>query len=173
MAGTLSTIIRLNSPVLQVHLDKAAINLDAQKLLLALVGCESSFGHFIKPRHEPGYDVGGKYFNKSLHDQFGPNVAYSFSAFQMMYSTAHELGFDGNPIMLETSDDYNGGDWIVCPLVCEYWRLRVIERGHKSLEDFFDAYNSGSVGGFIPTDYIKKGVDYYGQSVKWLEGQLA
>ncbi len=188
MPGILSTIIRLNAPGLQGHLDKAAINLDAQKLLLALVGCESSFGHNTKPRYEKAYDIGGKYYNNALYGKYGWPTAHSLSSLQMMFSTAHELGFDGRPLELSCGwvDQYingegywehggnsNGGDWICCPLACEFWRLRVIEKGHKSLEDFPDAYNSGSVGGFVPTDYIKKFVDFYGQNLKWLEGQCA
>lgn len=202
MPGPLATIIRLNSGVLQAHLDRAAINLDAQKLLLALVGCESSFGANCKPRHEPAHDTGGKYHSpawdtpKWRADWIPNPCAHSYTSFQMMFTTAHELGYDGHwkhlangwhtviknplpdpPLSSRNYDwmlleDSNAGDWIVCPLVCEFWRLRVIEKGHKSLEDFADAYNSGSVGGFIPTDYIKKFVDYYKQNVGWLESKI-
>lgn len=174
----MATICKLNSRVLQADLDAFGVKGDAYRFLLALTGVESSFGHNTKPRHEPAYDVGGRYFSEKLHAAYGYHaqpspIAFSYSSFQMMFPVAYELGYEGNPEYLTCDEDYNGGDWIVCPLVCLYMKERGLEKDAKTLESLYDAFNSGSPKGWVPEEYIQKAMGFYEKGTQWMEQQLA
>ncbi len=132
------------------------------RLLLTLAGLESNFGiqrEFV--RFEKGYAPGGKYFKDSpdlraLYRRWGGLACGSFGTFQIMFATAHELGFTGHPIELQ--QDMTSGFW-----VNKLINRRFIQRLQaKTLRDILDAYNSGAhVDRYIPTAYIAKGFDIY------------
>ena len=100
---------------------------------------------------------GGKYYNQRLYAIYGSDAAASWGPMQIMYVTATELGFNGNPSDL--SD----------PEVCMYWATtlinkRILGRGARTIEQIADAYNSGSFkDNVIPEDYINSVINYYKQ----------
>lgn len=61
---------------------------DAARLLWAICGNESSFGHDCTPRHEPAYDMGGTYAKAptqaALLVKFGSHGACSYGPMQVM-----------------------------------------------------------------------------------------
>ena len=66
--------------------------IDGAQLLWAISGNESSFGHDVVPRHEPAYDVGGRYATHApmpdLLSRYGRNAACSFGPWQVMLCNA-------------------------------------------------------------------------------------
>jgi hypothetical protein len=132
------------------------------RLLLTLAGLESNFGEqrlFV--RFEPAYAPDGMYYNKSLVLRklwfiYGALSASSFGAFQIMYATARELGFTGNPVLLQNDD------------ICAQWATELITKrfikaqGVKTLEQVLDAYNSGNAHDTnVPKAYVAKGLQIY------------
>jgi hypothetical protein len=67
---------------------------DAARLLWAICGNESSFGADCKPRHEPAYDVGGRYAKDArqaaLLEKYGTLGACSLGPMQVMLVNAPE-----------------------------------------------------------------------------------
>lgn len=65
---------------------------DPAQLLWAICGNESSFGANCTPRHEPAYDVGGRYAKApaqaALLEKFGPHGACSYGPMQVMLVNA-------------------------------------------------------------------------------------
>lgn len=59
--------------------------LDGGRLLWALAGCESDFGHYALPRHEPAYCRGGRYYNAVLSKKWGCAAHASYGPWQVMY----------------------------------------------------------------------------------------
>lgn len=186
MAGTLAHVIQLNAPVLQSWLDLHSLEINSLKLLYSIAGNESSFGHNCKPKHEPGFDSGGKYFNRKLFDEYGWEQAHSFSSFQLMFPVAVELGLDGSWNLLSNGWRWdktlgwkqtyptNAGDWVACPLVCLYLLERGLKKGAKTTEDLLDCFNSGRAGDAnIPHKYIADGMAHYEKDAKTLESNFA
>lgn len=62
------------------------------QLLWAIAGCESSFGASCAPRHEPAYDVGGRYSGGSpmpeLLEEYGSDAACSYGPWQVLLANA-------------------------------------------------------------------------------------
>ena len=70
---------------------------DGQQLLWAMAGVESSFGTNCTPRHEPAFDVDGKYGHNppmpALLEKYGsPAAASSYGPWQVMLCNAGGLG---------------------------------------------------------------------------------
>lgn len=63
-------------------------DIDGPRLMWAISGCESSFGANCTPRHEPAYDLGGRYASDpaqaKLLEQFGAAGACSYGPWQIM-----------------------------------------------------------------------------------------
>lgn len=66
--------------------------IDGTQLLWAIAGNESGFGRDTQPRHEPGYDVGGKYATNDpmpeLLSHYGHAAACSYGPWQVMLASA-------------------------------------------------------------------------------------
>lgn len=146
--------------ICEVHglfLDKLAPWMDGEICLKALATVESSYGIYNIPRHEKAYDLGGIYSKsyKPLLIKYGAMAACSWSSFQIMYPVAYELGFQGDPIELQN-------DELAIMWVMEYIRKRILDKGCSRLQDFADAYNSGTFRDkLIPEDYITKFMKAY------------
>ncbi len=132
------------------------------RLLLAIAGCESTFGRDrLHVRYEPGYGPDGHYYKSSqtVRDRwrtYGVLAASSYGSFQLMYIVAEEMGFSGHPIDLQKDE------------ICAYWAAQLITRrfikgqGATALAHIFDAYNSGSWRDHLsPAKYIAKGIELY------------
>jgi hypothetical protein len=130
---------------------------DGSRFLWALASIESSYGAQRDfARIEPAYQPKGEMYRQSstvqaLWRQYGALAACSFGTWQMMATTAHDLGFTGHPCELQT-------DAILAPLVVRY-----LQRSKATtLRDALDAYNSGSCRDrIIPDAYIRTGVAAY------------
>lgn len=132
------------------------------RLLLAIAGCESTFGRDrLHVRMEPGYAPDGHYYksSKTVRDRwrtYGVLAASSYGSFQLMYIVAEELGFLGHPIDLQKDE------------ICAYWATQLITRrfiarhGATQLSQVFDAYNSGNHKDHLfPAKYVKKAIELY------------
>lgn len=136
-------------------LDKLAPWMDGEVCLQSLASVESNYGLYNIPKHERAYDQGGIYFNKQQWARWGALAACSYSSWQIMYPVCVELGFTGSP--LDLMQDEIAIYWVI-----EYIDRRIIQKGCSKLQDFADAYNSGSFRDkLVPTDYITKFMKYY------------
>lgn len=125
-------------------------------LLASLAEIESAFGLLAIPKHEKAYDWGGTYFNRALWSKWGSWAACSYSSFQIMFPAAVELGFSGSP--MDLWDDEIAIHWVI-----DFIQKRILDKGASTLEQFADAYNSGSCkDAFVPTEYITRFVASYG-----------
>lgn len=134
------------------------------EFLYTLAGVESSFSANNVCRFEEAYSRRGPFYKKSralqrAHGLYGDLAAMSYGPWQMMYIVAQELGFGGNPLDLWYG--HVSIRWVV-----EYLN-RAHERGAVSVEEFCDAYNSGSHrDSFVPKEYIEKFWEMYETQTK-------
>ena len=147
-----------------IELPKDIPTLNRIALLQALAVKESTYGHNNNPRHEPAYYIGGKYFKvphvRTLYEKFGKNASCSWGPFQIIFVTAYELGYRGTPKMLE-SPNLNI-QWAII-----YINKRIMKFHPTSVEQIFDAYNSGSFkDSFVPKEYINEAMEYYNYFVE-------
>jgi len=110
------------------------------RFLSALSMCESSGGIHRVPRFEPGYGPSGKYYNRDLYAKWGAWACCSYSSFQILFTTATELGYTGNPVELHLKDE------VAIVYTKKYFERRVFPKTIKfiTLGNAADAYNSGS-----------------------------
>ena len=67
------------------------------RVLWALAGCESDFGMYALPRHEPAYCYGHRYDVPSLSKRYGCLAHCSYGPWQMMYPHLVTYGGPENP----------------------------------------------------------------------------
>lgn len=121
-------------------------------LLGSLAEVESEFGKYNVPKHEASFDLGGRYANRTLWAMHGSMAACSWSSFQLMFPVAVEMGFNPARPPWELSDDE-----VAIHFVVAYIQRRILRPGASSVEEFADAYNSGSFKDrFVPTDYVDR-----------------
>jgi hypothetical protein len=77
------------------------------------------------PRLEPSYCPGGRYYSDRLWKLYGEDSAKSYSNWQLMFATAHELGYRGMPHELD--DDTVAVRWVV-----EVLNRRVIRKARSN-----------------------------------------
>lgn len=156
--------------VLQIELDRLGCKdpdgkpLDGPLTLWAIAGNESSWGHNCKPRHEPAYDVGGRYYRESaqqrrLIELYGTDGASSFSPWQILPINA--LGY--KPEELGT-DPEKAAQAVIGYLK----RYALATRGARTLDQILDTYNSGTwrdEQSPAVVDYVKQGLYYYATEV--------
>jgi hypothetical protein len=117
------------------------------------------------PRLEKSYCPGGRYYSDRLWKLYGEDSAKSFSNWQIMFPTAHELGFRGMPTELD--DDAVAIRWVV-----ELLNRRIIRRARindqvVTLEEIFDGYNTGSPNDqFVNPEYVRRGKEHYAEAEK-------
>lgn len=82
------------------QLTELPYGVDGAQLLWALAGNESSFGANCAPRHEPAYDVGGRYADADLLARFGRAAACSYGPWQIMFANcpSHYIPEDMNDL---------------------------------------------------------------------------
>lgn len=136
------------------YLQKYAPWCDCEVLLKTIATIESSYGKF-KKRYEKAYDFGGRYENKYLLEKYGKEAACSLSSFQIMFTTAVEMGFKGSPYELNY-------DEIAIYYVIEFIQRRILDKGANTLQQVFDAFNSGNFKDKnVPQEYIDKSINVY------------
>ena len=126
-------------------------------VLWVFAGVETSYGRDrLIARREPAYFPGGAFYQHSskvqaLYAKYGEASACSYGSWQMMFSTAVDLGFEGMPTQLQD-------DSVLAPLVTRYF----LHQQPGTLENAADAYNSGSWRDtFIPVEYVAKIIAAY------------
>jgi|WetSurMetagenome_2_1015567.scaffolds.fasta_scaffold65027_2 hypothetical protein len=120
-------------------------------VLWAFAGVESSYGTRREfARIEPAYQPGGGMYRQSekvraLWRRYGALAACSFGTWQMMATTAQDLGHGGHPVELQM-------DTTLAPLVIHY----LMRSQATTLREAADAYNSGTQRDkFVPEAYIQ------------------
>jgi hypothetical protein len=136
--------------------------LSGSQLLLAIAGRESSFGRNITPRHEPAYDVDGRYWhdNRDLRAAvalYGPLAASSFGLLQIMACNAR--GFTPRQLAESVED----------AMRASVDRLNYYVIGHQkaaTLEQICDAWNTGNYKDKnVPEEYIAEVKKHYASEV--------
>lgn len=146
--------------------------MEPEVLLAAIMFCESNMGKNTKPRVEPAYLPGGHYFSaehvQTAYEEYGEAAAASYGPWQVLYITAQELGFAGDPEELAEPETN-------LSFAIKYINERAMKRGAHTVGQVADAYNSGSHRDkFVPTGYVRKCVRAYnGVAREWLEGKDA
>lgn len=149
----------------------STVQLDGPRLLMAIAMIESSGGMNNYPNFEPYWVPAGTVFtiegkiqrgrhplsNQLVVDRYadhGMASGCSFSAWQILYHTAADMGFKDKPWKLW--DNKVAIHWVVK-------RLKKLEKqGAVSIEQFADAWNSGSFKDkIIPERYIKEVSEAY------------
>lgn len=115
--------------------------------------------------HEPAYCYGGRYFNSDLAQlsvPWGCLAHSSFGPWQILFVTAHEHGYSGDPVGLR--DPQTSAEYVVKIL-----NRRLFDQvADATPEDAFDAWNSGRArDANVPAKYISEGMDHY---VRFIEG---
>lgn len=128
-------------------------------LLHALAEVESSHGeHQLAARHEPAYCYNGFYFKspagedlRRLSSAFGCLAHCSYSSWQLLFISAYEEGFRGDPTELRN-------DAVTLPFVVRYINRRILNRYPRiTVPGFADAWNSGSPEDTnVPAAYIER-----------------
>src|SRR5262252_7951217 len=141
------------------HVAQLAVPADVNgtALLLAIADNETSGGtRAAASKHENAYCYSGPYFNKQLAElsrEWGCAAHSSWGPWQIMYITAVEAGYSGDPVALRSAD-------ASLPFVIETLNRRVFKRlFFVTLSDIFDAWNSGTARDhIIPSEYIARGI---------------
>jgi len=140
---------------------RVPIGVKAVPLLKAILMRESAYGTLTEPRRERAYCPGGRYYNEEQRERyvkFGVAAAMSYSAFQIMFPLACELGYKGIPSIL--GQDREAVRWVV-----EYLNDRIFGRQHaQTVLEIADAYNSGNCRDrFKPLPYMQAVSRFYKQ----------
>lgn len=133
---------------------------DKVKFLAALSMNESFGGLYRAPKYETNYGPGGSYYSKENYTRWGAWACCSYSSFQIMYPTAIELGYTGNPVELQLKDE------IAIVWVKKYFEKRVFAKTNKfiTIGNAADAYNSGSfLDNNIPQKYVANLYIFYNE----------
>jgi hypothetical protein len=134
--------------------------IDGPRLLWALSGQESSFGQNMKPRHEPAYDVGGRYWRNSPVvnvgiAKYGSAYACSYGPLQIMASNAKgytpaELGDPEKALAASVA----------------FLRLAVLQRQKaRTIAEICESWNGGHVGATTVPGYTEHVERYYATAV--------
>lgn len=112
--------------------------IDGKRFMLAIAGCESSFGKNVTPRHEPAFDFGGTYATKPPQDEllkeYGGKAAYSYGPWQILPCNA--LGY--------TPDELQGDEEKCAQAFVGFFNHYIIGQKHAlTLNEMAQAYNSG------------------------------
>jgi hypothetical protein len=145
--------------------------IDGIKLLRAISIEETSGGANNCPRFEAAFMPSGSAFTiqgrlvrgtgtaftpvaKARWDKWGLSSAASYSRWQILYHAAADLGYDSAPWLLW--DDKVAMGWCITKL------NKIAKLGATSVEQFADAWNSGSFRDrIIPHEYIADILAHY------------
>jgi hypothetical protein len=110
---------------------------DKVRLLWGISGVESTFGMNCNPRHETGYCLGGRYFDRERTLQWGCLAHCSYGPWQVMFQN---FPFAVSPLSLMWADD-----GLQAAQFCLRGAVgvlnRAIGRGVRNLSDLVIAYN--------------------------------
>lgn len=145
---TLRALITVNAGQLNV----AGTSLNAVRLLSALATVETDFGAWCVPRHEDNFcpNRGPRSpVIKVRHRDWGCTACCSWSPWQILYHSAADFGYSGDPVALQQPE-------VALPIVIKKLN-KIITRGDNTVELVADSWNSGnSRDTIIPKEYITK-----------------
>jgi hypothetical protein len=150
-----------------LHLE-ANSKIDPVTALLAIAHVETSGGvRAMASKHETAYCYGGRYHSIRLRDLsrvWGCCAHSSWGPWQILYITAVEAGFTGDPVLLRDPE-------VSGPYVVAVMNRRVFDALQgETIIHLFDAWNSGNPRDkIVPTEYIERATEAYIQ----LERDLA
>ncbi|HET6373000.1 MAG TPA: hypothetical protein VFG76_06820 [Candidatus Polarisedimenticolia bacterium] len=130
--------------------------IDPRCLLHGMTGNESRFGEIqFTPRFEPNYYRGGRYYLKPANEwlrravtRYEQCAAMSWGAWQIMYPTAVELGYDGHPWGLSLPEECIR--WVVAYLNRRTYKewddapRAILRPPALTVEQSGDSYNTGN-----------------------------
>ena len=154
---TLDQVIELWAKHLHVE-PGAPINPAA--ILRAIAAVETSSGARSQAsRHEAAYCYGGRYHNAQLAElsrTWGCAAHESWGPWQIMYVTAVEAGYRGDPVGLRDPEASIG------PVLTVLNRRVMDKLADETPADIFDCWNSGNPrDSIVPADYIAKAAAAY------------
>ncbi len=132
--------------------------------LVALSGCETSFGRNNIPRFELGYSKSSLAYKRSIllqegYELYGDLCAQSYGPHQILWIVARELGYS-----LQSSPLNLTSGVISIPYVIAHLN-RFGGFGAKTIEDYAASYNAGpgilKNGKEYPKAYVKKLIGFY------------
>lgn len=128
--------------ICKLHANDLNFDGDRAALLMAITGCESSFGSNNVPRFEFGYSKSSMAYRRSEllqegYKLWGDLCAMSYGAHQILWITARELGYplQSSPLDLHSS-------FISIPYVIDMLN-GLIKRGAMLIEEIGCCYNGG------------------------------
>lgn len=138
-------------------------------ILHALAEVESDHGaRRLATLHEPAYCYGGFYYKgpngadlRNLSTAWGCLAHCSYGSWQIMFMSAYEQGFRGDPCELRN-------DAVGLPWVLRFLNRRILDKYPRiTLPNIADAWNSGKpFDANKPVAYIEKFVEAH---TRWLE----
>lgn len=143
-----------------LHVISAGINGSAA--LRAIAQVETGYGRQgLATLHEAAYCYGGRYYLGSADLQrlsltYGCLAHQSYGPWQILFVTAYEVGFRGDPV--ELREPSRSVEYVVGVL-----NLRTLDKlMDATVEDLFDAWNTGRARDrFTAPDYVKKAKGHY------------
>mgnify|MGYP000979461575 CR=1 FL=1 len=148
----------------RVQLTNAEMDIDREKLLRAIKKVESSDGVDKRDRYEAGVEKQLRKRLQQLHkntreaiQKYGfKRVATSYGPWQILASTAYDLGFKGAPEDLRDEK-------VSKPLVEDLIHNIIFSKRTSKLEDVVSAYNAGLGGIGKNPGYVNKVLGHYGK----------
>ncbi len=163
LAASLLGVPNVAQAAKPVKVTQAEAQIDIDKLLDAIRQVESSGGKDTRTRYEPGVEKQlVKRYNilmpntASAIDKYGYSaIATSYGPYQLLASTAFDLGYKGTLEDLKKEEVSRG-------LAKKYIQKLMRSSRTKKVEDIVSAYNAGLGGISTNPSYIAKVMKYYG-----------
>ena len=151
----------------QSSITQAEKRIDIDKLLYAIKQVESSGGSDTRTRYEPGVEkqLRARFdkLNSNTREaikKYGYNaIATSYGPYQLLGSTAYDLGFNGE---VEDLKDETISEMLARKLI----KKLINSSRTKKVEDVVSAYNAGLGNIGKNPSYIDKVLKYYQEGVK-------
>lgn len=128
------------------------LSADQAKALMATVATESS-GNPESYRYEPGYEkryVKGKPNYNQYYEKYGEGASASYGLGQVMYPTAVDLGYEGDP------------EGLYDPATSLSYAAKYIKRNQAATpEEIATLYNTGSKTGTPTEGHVDRFMGYY------------
>lgn len=146
-----------------VNVTQAEQKINVEKLMNAIKHVESSGGVNKASRYEKGveeqlrkrFDKLGQNVKEAIKNYGYKAVASSYGPWQILASTAYDLGYKGAPADLSNEN-------VSKDIVLKYVQKLINSSRTKDVQDVVSAYNAGLGGIHSNPDYVKKVMRFYG-----------
>lgn len=144
--------------------------LDGARVLWALAGCESDFGAYPLPRHEPAYCYGGRCEIKTLSRVWGCAAHASYGPWQMMFCHLNDVLASPlrDPALLIFASGSAGPDFdaiadSLCAAAVEFLNSEILGRQQATtLAEIAKAWNHGNWRDqFDDSEYTDRAAKFY------------